>query len=241
MSRTTRWTLLAVFAALLFLLARFPATVAARFLPSNIALAGVQGSIWSGGATALGINGLVTQEKLIWAFEPLSIFKGQIAWQLRSEHAGQPGQLRAVLGLRGPALENVHLVLPLEPLTQFNPMVTAIRLRGELLLDSPRLANKEPVKLTGDLQRVGSAMAGELTSVGSYRFSAAADAQGAGTLEVSTINGPLQIQGQGSFDAQKQQGKASLRLKPETDLPGLSPVLATLPRDGDSYLLNYPR
>jgi hypothetical protein len=241
MSRSTRWILTAVFAGLLFLLARFPASVPARLLPSSIALAGVEGSIWKGGATALGINGLVAQEKISWRFEPLAIFKGQIAWQLHSEHAGQPGQLRAVLGLRGAALEGIHLILPLEPLTQFDPVMTAVRLRGEALLESTRIARHEPIEISGNLQRIGSAMAGELTSVGSYHFTASASAQGAGTLAVTTLNGPLQIQGGGSFDAATKKAKFSLRLKPETDLPGLSPILATLPRDGDSYLLNYPR
>lgn len=241
MSRTTRWTLLLGLVATLFLLASFPASLLARFLPSSVALAGIEGSVWRGKATALGLNGLVAQEKLVWKFEPLALFKAQIAWQLNSEHAGQPGHVRAVLSPHGAALENLRMVLPVEPLTLFDPMVTAIRLRGEILLESPRLARREPVQITGNLQRVGSAMAGELTALGSYRYVASADAQGKATMEMSTINGPLLIQGTGSFDPASKKGQASLRLKPETDLPGLSPVLATLPRDGDTYLLNFPR
>ncbi len=241
MSRNTRWTLLAALAALVFLLCSFPASLVARFLPTPVALAGVEGSIWNGKATAAGLNGLVLQEKLSWKLEPLALFKGQLAWQVASEHVGQPGHLRAVLSLRGAAIENLRIVLPLEPLTLFDPMVTAIRLRGEILLESPRLANREPVQVTGNLQRVGSAMAGELTALGSYRYVASADAQGNASFEMSTLNGPLLIQGTGAFDPKSKKGKANLRLKPETDLPGLSPVLATLPRDGDTYLLNFPR
>lgn len=241
MSRTTRWTLLAALAALVFLLCNVPATLVARALPAQLALAGVEGSIWHGKATALGLNGLVVQEKLVWKFEPLTLFKGRIAWQLDSEHAGQPGHLRAVLGLQGAALENLRMTLPVEPLTLFDPMVTALRLRGDILLESARLANHEPIQVTGSLQRVGSAMAGELTALGSYRYVASTDAQGNASMEMSTLNGPLLIQGTGAFDPKARKGKASLRLKPEADLPGLSPVLATLPRDGDTYLLEFPR
>lgn len=241
MSRKSRWTLWIVLAGLAFLLARFPAVLVARLLPPNIALAGVHGSLWNGGATALGINGLVTQEKLAWQFDWAGLLRARLAWQIHSEHAGQAGGMRAVLDTRGPALENLQLALPIEPLTQFNPILTGVRLRGTLTLGSERLARKEAIRVEGSLQRVGSAMGGETVALGSYRLSATATPAGEGKLEVSTLSGPLQIQGGGSFDPASRKGQARLLLKPETDLPGVSPLLATLPREGDSYILNYPR
>ncbi|MDQ7988206.1 MAG: type II secretion system protein N [Candidatus Dactylopiibacterium sp.] len=239
MSRTTRWTLSVAALALIFLIANFPATLAVRLLPATVSLAGVEGSLWNGRATALGINGLVAQQKLAWRFDAGALLRGRIAWNLRSEHAGQPGQLRATAGVGGLALENVRLALPVEPLAQFNPMLTGVRLRGDLQLESPRVARNAPIHVTGSLQRAGSAMAGELTPIGSYRFNADITAQGAGKVDLSTLNGPLQIQGSGSFEG--RTGRARLLLRPETDLPGLSPLLATLPREGDDYVLTYPR
>lgn len=241
MSRTLRWTLWATLGCFVFLLARFPAVMVVRFLPPNIALAGVKGSIWNGGATALGVNGLVTQERLSWKFDWPALLHGRVAWQIHGEHAGQPGELLAVLDRRGPALEKLHLALPLEPLTQFNPILTGVRLRGDVILESERVARKEAIRLDGGLQHIGSAMADEPMALGSYRFSASATPTGEGRLEVSTINGPLQIRGEGNFDPATKKGRAKLHLKPDTDLPGISPLLATLPREGDDYILNYPR
>ena len=57
---------------------------------------------------------------------------------------------------------------------------------------------------------VASAMAGELTALGSYRYVASADAQGKATMEMSTINGPLLIQGTGSFEPASKKGQAML-------------------------------
>ncbi|PLK50002.1 type II secretion system protein N [Uliginosibacterium sp. TH139] len=241
MKKPLTWILLALALSLLLLVARFPAGLAARFLPTDIALAGLEGSLWQGRATALGYKGIVAQQKLAWQFQPAALFKGQLAWTLQSEHAGRPGKLRAVLGFRGPVIEGLELSLPLEPLTQFNPTLAGVRLRGDLFVQSERLTRGEPINVSGRIERVSSAMAGEVTSLGSYQFRVTANAAGAGAIELSHLSGTLHAQGGGSFDLAKNKAKLNLRFKPEADLPGLSPVLATLPRDGDSYLLSYPR
>lgn len=241
MSRTTRWTLVVALIALLGLVATFPAALAVRFLPAQIQLAGVEGSIWNGRAAALGINGLVAQNKLNWKFDLPALLRGQFAWAVNGEHGGRMSQLRARAGIGGVALENVNLSLPVEPLTQFNPLLTGVRLRGIVQLESARIAPNANIDLKGSLRNVGSAMAGELTALGSYAFKADITPQGAGKVTLSTLNGPLQISGEGSFEAQKKTGKARLLLKPETDLPGLSPLLAQLPREGDQYVLTLPR
>lgn len=241
MSKSLRWSLLAALLLLAFLLARFPAGLAARLLPAELSLAGVEGSIWQGRASALGVRGIVAQEKLAWSLEIPALLKGELAWRLSSEHAGQPGKLRAALGLRGALIEDLRLSLPLEPLAQFHPTLAGLRLRGDLLLESPRLTRREPIRLNGRLERVSSAMASEVTALGSYQFTLSANAEGAGAMELSPLGGALQIQGGGSFELAANKFNLNLRLKPETDLPGLSPLLATLPREQDAYLLSYSR
>jgi hypothetical protein len=241
MNKSLRKGLLLALLVLVFLLARFPATLAAHALPPSVSLAGLEGSIWSGRASALGFNGVVAQEKLVWHFAPAELLKGRLVWSLSCEHAGQPGSLRTVLGMRGAALEQLHIAVPLEPLTQFNPTLSGIRLRGTLILDSERLARAADLRLTGRAERVSSAMANEVTALGNYQFTVTMDPTGAGAIEVSPQGGALQISGGGAFNLTKEKFNINLRLKPETDLPGLSPVLATLPREQDSYLLNYVR
>lgn len=241
MKKRIWWGLTLALVFLICFVVRLPAMLVARALPARIVLANVAGSVWHGSASALGIDGIVAQEKLVWDFQPAALLRGQLAWQLKGEHAGQPGSVRALIGLRQQALEQVRLSLPLEPLTRFNPTIAGVRLGGVVQLETPRLARHEAIQLNIRLDRVSSAMAAEASLLGSYQISVDADATGAGKLQVSPQGGPLQISGGGSFALASQAVDLSLRLKPQGDLPGLASILATLPREQDQYVLNIKR
>lgn len=238
MSRPLRWILILAILTLLAFLLRLPAALPARWLPADITLAGLQGSVWQGSAAALGVKGLVTQQALSWQLQPRALLRGQLLWQIKGTHAGQASQLRLIAGFNGVAIEGLQLHLPLEPFTQFDPTAQGLRLRGDLAISSARLAPGQPIGLDARLARVSSAMAGEASALGTYQARVDADAAGAGNVSISTLNGPLQIAGGGSFALRARSANLQLRLKPETDLPGLSPALATLPREQDSYLLS---
>lgn len=238
MSRPLRWTLILVTLTLAAFILRLPAALPARWLPADISLAGLQGSVWHGSAAALGVKGLVTQEELRWQLQPRALLRGQLLWQVSGTHAGRDSQLRLIAGFHGVTIEGLQLHLPLEPFTQFDPTAQGLRLRGDLQINSERLAPGLPIGLDARLTRVSSAMAGEASALGGYQARVDADAAGAGNVSITTLNGPLQIAGGGSFALRARSVDLQLRLKPETDLPGLSPALATLPREQDSYLLS---
>ncbi|KAF7598700.1 MAG: hypothetical protein CGU28_09370 [Candidatus Dactylopiibacterium carminicum] len=242
MSRTLRWSLGLITLLLVLFVARLPAALPARLLPADITLAGLQGSIWHGSAAALGVKGLVTQESLSWALDARALLRGQLAWQIRAEHGGQPSSLRARVGLGGVAVEDLSLRLPVEPFTQFEPTVQGLRLRGDLQLNAQRLVPHQPIGLDARLEQVSSALAGEATALGAYQLRVDIDASGAGTLNVKTLHGPLQANGSGNFTLDGKHAGIDLRLKPEVDLPGLSSALAILPREGDAFrlALNHP-
>ncbi|MBS1209787.1 MAG: type secretion system protein [Proteobacteria bacterium] len=241
MKKSVRWGLTLALIFILCFIVRLPAGLLAHALPPSVSLAGVEGSIWNGSASALGIEGIVTQEKLHWQFEPLGLLHASLIWQLSGEHNGQPGTVRVLVGPRQQALEQVKLSLPLEPLTRFNQTLAGVRLGGTVQLESTHLALHEPLKLTLRLERVSSSMATEAALLGSYQVSIDADAAGAGKLQVSSLGGALQVNGEGSFALANKAVDLSLHLKPAEDLPGLAPLLATLPRDQGQYLLNFKR
>lgn len=241
MKKSIGWALALGLIFIASFIIRLPAALIAHTLPASISLAGVDGSVWNGSASALGIDGIVAQEKISWHFEPAALLHGSLAWQLNGEHDGQPGTARALIGPRQRALEQVKLSLPLEPLTRFNPTIAGVRLSGILHVESERLSRGEAIKLSARLERMSSAMAAEATLLGSYQLTVNADAAGAGTLQVSPLGGPLQITGGGSFALANQAVDLNLRLKPEGDLPGLASVLATLPREADQYVLSFKR
>jgi len=241
MTHPIRWGLALLLVLLVCFIARLPAALVARALPAKLSLASVQGSIWHGSASALGIDGMVAQEKLVWDLQPTQLLRGTLVWQLRSEHAGQPGSATLRLGLRQRELADVRLSLPLEPLTRFNPTIAGVRLGGVVHLESPRLARNAPLNASLRLERVSSAMAAEPTLLGSYQLGIEADAAGAGKLQASSLGGPLAIDGGGEFRLASQAIDLKLRLKPEGDLPGLASLLATLPREGDAFMVSFKR
>lgn len=243
MSRRQRWILIAA-AALLTLAAffvQFPAALLARALPAEAALVQVEGSLWNGSAAALGISGVVAQEKLTWHFEPGALLHGQLAWRVQGESRGTPGQARVVLGFKQSGLEQVNLTLPLDALTRFHPTIAGVRVGGALRVESERLARGAPIAATLTLSQVSSAMGIEPVALGSYLLRVQADEQGKGSMNAETQSGSLAVTGQGSFELARKAVSVSLRFKPSGELPGLAPLLATLPREGDQYRLDWSR
>jgi general secretion pathway protein N len=73
------WLALGVGAYLAFTLATFPATTAVRwFAPPGVAVAGVEGTLWSGGALSCSFGGF-RAEAVRWRIRPWSLLRGQVA------------------------------------------------------------------------------------------------------------------------------------------------------------------
>jgi len=242
MSRKLKWglVLLALFG--ICFVARLPALFVMRLaLPATISFASVEGSVWSGSAAMLGFNGVVVQQKLRWQLLPRRLLRGQLAWQIEGEFRGAPTNIQAILGLHGSSLEDVHLSLPLDPLLRFNSMVEGVKLSGTVRLEASHLAQHEPVSLKLRAEQVTTAMGAEPTLLGSYEGNLNIDAIGKGQLQVSSLGGPLQISGGGSFETSGQNVDMKLLLRPAGDLPVLAPILATLPHEGDQSVIKIKR
>lgn len=242
MNRRLKWGLALLALFCICFVARLPALFVMRIaLPSTVTLAGVEGSIWSGTATALGFNGVVVQEKLHWKFQPRNLLQGRLGWQIDSEFRGAPTNIQAILGVHGGALEGVRLSLPLDPLLSFNSTIEGIKLSGTLRLETPHLAMREPVRLKLRAEQVTTAMGAEPSLLGSYEGNLDIDAAGKGQLQVSSLGGPLQISGGGSFETSGKGVDMKLLLRPAGDLPVLAPILATLPHEGDQAVVKIKR
>lgn len=225
----------------LFFVARLPATLAAHALPGMITLAGVQGSVWNGSASALGINGVVSQEKVEWHFLPSTLLHGYLGWQLKGEFRGKPTAARVQLSPLHQTLEDVTIALPLDPLMRFNSTIEGIRLRGTLQVSSDHLARNEPAKLQLRLEQVASAIAAEPTLLGSYQGTVELAADSSGKLNVTSLGGPLQISGGGTFSAPAKAVDMKLMLRPTEDIPALASILAMQKREGDQYVIRFKR
>ena len=55
----------------------------------------------------------------------------------------------------------------------------------------------------------------------------------------ATVAGVLQVAGQGAFDAGRSKADGRLTLTPQSPIPGLSPLLASLPKAGEGFVVTF--
>lgn len=88
MNQIVKWVLLGFVVYVIFLIAKFPASLALSMFstPNNIAIGGVQGSIWNGSATTVVINNIAV-ENVKWQASFFRLFTGRLALDMK---AGNP-------------------------------------------------------------------------------------------------------------------------------------------------------
>ena len=88
MKQTIKWALLGLIAYLIFLVAKMPASIVLSLvnLPQNIAIGGVQGTIWDGSASSVVANNIAV-ENVKWQTSFFALFGGRIALDVK---AGNP-------------------------------------------------------------------------------------------------------------------------------------------------------
>jgi hypothetical protein len=74
---------------------------------------------------------------------------------------------------------------------------------------------------------------------GSYRLDCKSASDGQGDWRIATVNGVLQVTGKGTFDAGQSRVNGQLNLTPQLPIPGLSPLLAILPKAGEGFALTF--
>lgn len=242
MSRKLKWILALLALFCVCFVARLPALFVMRLaLPASVGFSGVEGSIWSGTAGALGFNGVVIQEKMRWHLIPSGLLHGNLSWQIDSEFRGAPSSIRANLGFRGASLEGIRLSLPLDPLTRFNSTVEGVKLSGTVRMEADRLVMRQPISAKLRAEQVSTAMGVEPMMLGNYEGRLEVSPDGKGHLQVSSLGGPLQINGGGSFETSGKAVDMKLLLRPAGDLPVLAPILATLPHEGGQAVVKIKR
>ena len=144
-----------------FALARFPVALAADWLiPQKINLAGSEGSLWQGRASALGLDGMAVQQDIAWKFRPGDLARGQLAWDVSGKFAGDSSKLVLSVSPVSVELRDVQLALPLEPLLNLDAKLKSLRLGGMVKLRSASFSPLRPSQASVLLENVFSALAG---------------------------------------------------------------------------------
>jgi general secretion pathway protein N len=201
------WWALGVGAYVAFTLATFPAGTALRwFAPPGAAAAGVAGTLWSGSAASLAVDG-VTAEALRWRVRPLSLFLGRVSASFEAripdgfvsgDVVASPGDVR-FSALRGatslPALSGV---LP----------VRGMRGQASVALETLALEDGWPSVVVGELKVTGleappmiSDGSGALVGLGNYTITFSPAPEGELAASIVDDGGPLEVAGTATMDA----------------------------------------
>ncbi len=213
-----------------FALARFPVALAADWLiPQKINLAGSEGSLWQGRASALGLDGMAVQQDIAWKFRPGDLARGQLAWDVSGKFAGDSSKLVLSVSPVSVELRDVQLALPLEPLLNLDAKLKSLRLGGMVKLRSASFSPLRPSQASVLLENVFSALVPKLGSLGTAEINLASQADRTAQWTVRPIEGGMAISGNGGLDLKRGSASGTLTLKPDEKLAGnLKPVLSLL-------------
>jgi hypothetical protein len=237
--RAARGTLL--FAAGVFFLSlavRLPASFVTLVLPERIQIREAEGSFWNGRASAIGVGGVLVQEQLSWSFLPQALLEAKLAWAIGGRLAGETSRLEFALRPGGAELNGVGLILPLEPLAALHPRLKSAQLGAVLRVTAKSLSLNAPATASVAIEHLFTPLSpqGEL---GSYRLDCKTNGEGKGNWQIATTSGVLRVAGGGAFDAGQSRVGGRLTLTPQSPIPGLSPLLSSLPKAGEGFVLEF--
>ena len=137
-----------VLTLLIGLLVMFPARVAVHwFVPSEIAIAGIEGSVWSGSADEASVGGMYCRD-VNWSINALRLFTGKLSYRISATPVSGFIESDVNLGFGGGiSLSNLTAALPLELFED----VSAIRgLRGSASFDFERVEIVDNLAVVAD-------------------------------------------------------------------------------------------
>lgn len=223
---------------ILFLIVRLPVSFVTLVLPPEIQLRNIEGSFWNGQASAIGVGGMLVQERVSWSFLPRALLDAKLAWAVGGRLADRTSRLELAIRPGGAELNGVDLVLPLEPLAALDARLKPAQLGAVLRVTAKSLRMRSPVVASVAVEYLFTPLfpQGEL---GNYRLDCKGNADGKGDWQIATVNGLLQVVGKGTFDAGQSKISGQLTLTPRSPIPGLSPLLDSLPKAGDGFTMSF--
>jgi general secretion pathway protein N len=187
-----------VIAFLVFLVAMVPASVLTRWLPPGVALTGLDGTIWSGRASGLRLQGRA-MGAANWSCRPWPLLA--LEWSCRVELQPAGGTVSAWLSgdFHGEEVEARDLSGHL-PITLFEGIVTPKGWTGLLDLDisKARIAAGMPQDAEGRIVVRGLKAPGPGGALlGDFELTIGEGAVGTGTLtgRLTDLGGPLRVRG----------------------------------------------
>jgi len=201
-TRTLIWLGSIVFVVVLA--ATLPASLVASRLPAAVRLDGAFGSVFSGGAEQLTLNGAALGE-LDWSFNPAALLSMAMGYHI--DLKGPSGEAHGDIarGFSGAlSIDGLKAALPLSTLTRAAGQATSVGGAGRVRLDlrHARLLQGWPTALEGTIELDDLQPAMVTAPIGNYeiRFDPAAGDSAAGVHgSLRDLNAPLAVEGRVSL------------------------------------------
>jgi len=242
------WLALGIGAYLAFTLATFPATTAVRWFAPGVAVAGVEGTLWSGGALSCSLGGF-RAEAVRWRIRPWSLLLGRVAGtvEARIPDGFVSTELTATRSrVRFDALRGATTLSALAAILP----ISGMRGQASVALESLELVDGWPTSVIGELRLAGLEATplipnGGVTLVplGDYKVTFVPAAERELAAQFADEGGPLAVAGTVKLDAARAYTfDALIAPRPgahESLVQGLA-IMAGEPDAQGRYQLNLP-
>jgi general secretion pathway protein N len=228
-----RWMLVGALGSFftLALIATAPATLVDAQLQDasdgRLRLAEARGTLWSGAGLIeirdeRGRSGLV--KPVIWRFLPFALLRARLAYEVELDPGSRPFPM--ALTSSGIELADADISLPAMALGKAIPKLAALGLTGDMHLQIPELViGRSAVRGSATMQwRNASSALSPVSPLGGYELRISAEGAAIRTV-LHTLQGPLQLDGNGTWIKGGQSGFHAIARMPAELKPQLAPFL----------------
>ena len=247
-----RWPIIATALLLYsaFLLVTAPASLlawgVARASNNVIGLDRPEGTLWYGSASAIIIKApgvdLQRFSKATWRVSGARLFRGQLVVGISVDGSGAKGSVTLVMQPQSFQLEQSNVTLPASAIAAFFPAFQFVRARGEVTARVKEVVIlKDAVLGDAEIDWINASTAlGKVNPLGTYRAKAKAK-DGLTTFEVITLNGVLQIAGNGTWSSANGPSFTGVARAEPAEAANLKDLLLLMGRDdgNGNYQLKY--
>jgi general secretion pathway protein N len=208
-----------------------PASLIDRYLNTHtdgiVRLADARGTVWAGeGYVELrdSEKPAAPQQYVTWRFVPDSVWNGHLGFGLNLNHSAQTTSV--AIGLSSLTLRNAAFQLPAAALALAIPKLAPLGLQGDLSIQIEDMqfdGNQTAGNARLEWMRAGSAMT-TVSPLGHYKADLLTQ-ESVIKVALMTLNGPLQLDGEGSWALQSAPNFSGKARIPASLHQQLSPML----------------
>jgi general secretion pathway protein N len=211
--RTIAFVVLGIVAFVVILVVTIPASFVAEIAGSQgsgpaagtggrgLQVSEAEGTVWQGRATVRASpGGAAVTDRVEWTLAPARVFAGELVFNTRHSIEGMTGTALVARTPTRMELRDVRLEGDASAFAALLPLPPAWRPGGPVSLTAPALAiegNRLQGEMTIEWRGATSALSG-VRPLGSYRAVWHGDPGGSGRVVVTTLEGPLRVNGDGA-------------------------------------------